>query len=109
MATPTPPHIDVRDLVKIYDSPSAGRLLALDRANLQVAEHEFVCLLGPSGCGKSTILNILSGLDTNYSGQVGVAGGDRSSVIGYVFQEPRLLPWLTVEKNIHFALESIGI
>jgi NitT/TauT family transport system ATP-binding protein len=105
----TTAHIEVRDLVKIYSSSSAGRLLALDHASLQVAENEFVCILGPSGCGKSTILNILSGLDTNYSGQVQVAGGDRGSLVGYVFQEPRLLPWLTLEKNIHFALESVGI
>jgi NitT/TauT family transport system ATP-binding protein len=105
----TTPHINVRDLVKIYGNDATGRLLALDHANLQVAESEFVCILGPSGCGKSTILNILSGLDTSFTGQVEVTGSAHASRIGYVFQEPRLLPWLTIEKNIHFALESLGI
>jgi NitT/TauT family transport system ATP-binding protein len=103
------PRIVVHDLVKVYGSASADELLALDHANLQVAENEFVCILGPSGCGKSTILNILSRLDTDYTGQVEVVGVDRSAHIGYVFQEPRLLPWLTVEQNIHSALKWAGI
>jgi NitT/TauT family transport system ATP-binding protein len=102
------PRIVVRDLVKVYGSSSGDRLVALDHANLQVGENEFVCILGPSGCGKSTILNILSQLDTDFTGQVEVARADRSATIGYIFQEPRLLPWLTVEQNIQFALKSVG-
>src|SRR5215213_3318742 len=102
-------YIDVQDLAKVYTTASAGRLLVLSHTSLRVAQHEFVCILGPSGCGKSTILNILSGLDPAYTGRVRVGGSDRASTVGYVFQEPRLLPWLTIEKNVHFALESAGV
>lgn len=108
--------IAVRDLSKIYRSKAhPDGLLALDRISLAVADHQFVCLLGPSGCGKSTILNVLSGLDQQYAGEVRVAGevvsrsNDHPFRVGYVFQEPRLLPWLTVRGNIEFALESAGV
>lgn len=91
-------------------------LLALDRVNCAVADREFACLLGPSGCGKSTVLNLLGGLDQQYEGQVMINGSllARDGVshpirVGFVFQEPRLLPWLSVRRNIHFALQSVGI
>jgi NitT/TauT family transport system ATP-binding protein len=101
--------IVIQDLVKIYASQGRGELLAVDNANLTVGANEFVCILGPSGCGKSTILNILSGLDTSYRGRADVVGADAGFRIGYVFQDPRLLPWLTVEKNIHHALKWAGL
>ena len=108
--------IAVQGLTKVYQSRShPGGLLAIDGVDLAVADHEFVCLLGPSGCGKSTILNVLSGLDRRYGGAVSVAGrmtsraNDHPYRVGYIFQEPRLLPWLTVRRNIEFALESDGI
>ena len=107
--------IEIANLEKIYQSQvhSAG-LRALDRVSFNVADQEFVCILGPSGCGKSTILNILSGLDTQYGGQIRVGdrplnGGSHGVRIAYVFQEPRLLPWLTVADNVRFALECEGI
>ena len=108
--------IALQGLTKIYRSKAhPDGLLALDRVSLTVADHEFVCLLGPSGCGKSTVLNVLSGLDQDYAGEVRVAGTVVSHDsahpfrLGYVFQEPRLLPWLTVRGNIEFALASVGI
>ena len=108
--------IALQGLSKIYRSRAYPRgLVALDNVSLTVADREFVCLLGPSGCGKTTVLNVLSGLDQHYVGEVRVAGeplarGDAHPFrIGYVFQEPRLLPWLTVRGNIEFALGSVGI
>jgi NitT/TauT family transport system ATP-binding protein len=108
--------IAVRGLTKVYRSRAHPEgLLAVDNIELAVVDHEFVCLLGPSGCGKSTVLNVLSGLDQSYAGEVSVAGRPVSRTsghpyrVGYVFQEPRLLPWLTVRRNIEFALESEGI
>jgi NitT/TauT family transport system ATP-binding protein len=108
--------IEVRGLTKVYHSRShADGLLALDSVDLAVGDHEFVCLLGPSGCGKTTVLNVLSGLDQKYGGEVAVAGmlvarGTRHRFrVGYVFQEPRLLPWLTVRRNVEFALQSEDI
>ena len=108
--------ITLQSLSKVYRSRAYPQgLVALDKVSLTVADREFVCLLGPSGCGKTTVLNVLSGLDEQYSGEVRVAGNSLSRKsahpfrIGYVFQEPRLLPWLTVRRNIEFALESGGI
>jgi sulfonate transport system ATP-binding protein len=83
-----------------------GRLQNQTIANLQLslAEHEFICLVGPSGCGKSTLLNIIAGLDDDFEGEVTLSQRHRKPSIGYVFQNPRLLPWRTVRENILLAL-----
>lgn len=70
---------------------------------LDVPENGFVALFGPSGCGKTTILNLLAGLDTDFDGEIDRRAEDR---IAYVFQEPRLLPWLTVEDNLRLVLDD---
>ncbi len=89
--------------------------MALAGVNTDIKDREFVCILGPSGCGKSTVLNILGGLDDDYEGQILMDGqpmtkGSKDGLrVGYIFQEPRLLPWLTVMGNICFALAAQGI
>ncbi|MGI9437251.1 MAG: ABC transporter ATP-binding protein [Geminicoccaceae bacterium] len=70
---------------------------------LDVPEKGFVALFGPSGCGKTTILNLLAGLDRDFDGDVKRRADARSA---YVFQEPRLLPWLTVEDNLKLVLDN---
>ncbi|MGI9418052.1 MAG: ABC transporter ATP-binding protein [Geminicoccaceae bacterium] len=70
---------------------------------LDVPENGFVALFGPSGCGKTTILNMLAGLDRDFDGEIDRKDSDR---IAYVFQEPRLLPWLTVEDNLKLVLDD---
>lgn len=82
---------------------SFGKLQVLKNLNLEIEKNKVMCLLGPSGCGKSTILNILAGLDSNYSGTI---NGIEEQMISYVFQEARLIPWLTVEENLQYVLES---
>lgn len=86
---------------------SYGTLLLYDDFTLELKEHAVTALIGPSGCGKTTLAQVLSGL-------VPIDSGDRSEFetisISYVFQEPRLLPWLTVRENlalIHNDPESI--
>lgn len=83
-------------------------LLALDDVDLDVAEGEVVGIIGRSGCGKSTLLRLVAGLESPTGGSIRIAGHsvtgpDRSA--GLVFQEPRLMPWLTVERNVGFGLE----
>lgn len=104
--------VEVSQLVKAYDLPNGGSLLALDELSFAIEDKQFVCILGPSGCGKSTLLNIIAGLDVVTDGSVTVAGtryGDhrnsRSPSMAFVFQDSRLLPWLTVEQNLFFAMD----
>jgi len=75
-------------------------------ANLQLSlnSNEFICLVGPSGCGKTTLLNIIAGLDNDYDGEILVGQQHTPPKIGYIFQNPRLLPWRTVRENIELAL-----
>ncbi|MNB73261.1 Aliphatic sulfonates import ATP-binding protein SsuB [compost metagenome] len=80
-----------------------GRTRVLEHVNLEVAKGEFISIIGPSGCGKSTLLKIVAGLDTEIEGNVLLEQQhvDRpSKTRGFIFQEHRLFPWLTVEENI---------
>ncbi|QKS72228.1 ABC transporter ATP-binding protein [Paenalkalicoccus suaedae] len=81
--------------------------LAVNDISFEVKQGEIVGLLGTSGCGKSTLLRAISGLDTGYDGTVRVNGKEKrgtSSELGVIFQEPRLMPWLTVIDNVCFGL-----
>ncbi|BBL74679.1 ABC transporter ATP-binding protein [Methylomagnum ishizawai] len=95
-------HIEIRD--KTYRGHSSGPTLRDLR--LDLASGEFVCLVGPSGCGKTTLLNLLAGLDRDYSGEIRIGAAGTVPRIGYVFQNPRLLPWRTVRENIALALPA---
>lgn len=83
--------------------------VALTDITLQVNPGEIVGLVGTSGCGKSTLLRIIAGLDRPTSGQVSIREQILTAPhpdIGIIFQEPRLMPWLTVRENIRFGLSS---
>jgi NitT/TauT family transport system ATP-binding protein len=77
--------------------------VALEALNLEVCEGEFVSLLGPSGCGKSTALRIIAGLSTASEGLVEWPNG--AGQIGFVFQEPTLMPWANVAGNVQLPLK----
>lgn len=103
----------IEALSKKFPSPSGfGEFTVIESLNLQIARGSFVSLVGPSGCGKSTLLNIIAGIEPHDSGEVRILaqdGANTSARIGYVFQSPRLLNWLTVEDNITFGLEAQSI
>ena len=83
---------------------------ALDDVSLDVEAGEIVALVGGSGCGKTTLLRLVSGLEAPTHGTVSVDGEAIAAphpAVGIVFQEPRLLPWLTVAQNIGFGLEHL--
>ena len=101
------PKVQIKDVKKIYEGRN-GQTIALNGANLDIYDNEFICVVGPSGCGKSTLLNIIAGLHEATSGEVLVdgvkvegTGVDR----GVVFQQYALFPWLTVKKNVMFGLK----
>ena len=101
--------VEIQDLNASYGTDET----VLSGVNMTVQPGEFVCILGPSGCGKSTLLSILSGLKEPDGGTVHI-GGARAGVedgprMGFVFQDPRLLPWRTVSENISFALRSAKV
>jgi NitT/TauT family transport system ATP-binding protein len=79
----------------------APQKLVIENLRLEVPPNGFMALFGPSGCGKSTLLNLVAGLDPDFMGEILLPEPAR---IGYVFQEPRLLPWLTVEDNLRLVL-----
>jgi sulfonate transport system ATP-binding protein len=82
---------------------------ALESVNVEVKPGELLAIVGGSGCGKSTLLRAVSGLDTPSHGRVvldGVTITSPQEKIGIIFQEPRLLPWLTVAQNVGFGLED---
>lgn len=86
-------------------SGKAGERVVIEKLDFAMKCGEFCCLVGPSGCGKTTLLHILAGLDTDYDGQITPFRPHATQAnIGYVFQEPRLLPWRTVRENVELAL-----
>jgi NitT/TauT family transport system ATP-binding protein len=97
--------VSLRAVTKVYD----GGVMALGPLNLDVRKGEFVSLLGPSGCGKSTALRLIAGLGPPTSGSVGVlppSGQARGAhSIGFVFQEPTLMPWTSVRENVRLPLK----
>jgi NitT/TauT family transport system ATP-binding protein len=103
--------ITIDKLTKKFPAPgSADKFVVLHDISLSVDEGKFVSIVGPSGCGKSTLLNVIAGIESYDSGSVTIhPKADRKRAeprIGYVFQSPRLLNWLTVENNLHFVLEA---
>ena len=84
---------------------------ALEGINAEIAPGSFVALLGPSGCGKSTLLRLLAGLEAPTSGEIswGHAGKPAPGEIGYVFQDPTLLPWATAAENAYLPLRLRGV
>lgn len=93
--------LDVRLSGKRYDARTI-----LGHLSLEIGRGEVVSLVGPTGCGKSTLLRILAGLDRDFDGEVvldGTLQRGPSPRIGVIFQEPRLLPWLSVADNIAFS------
>lgn len=90
-------------------SRTFGNSIAVKNIDLHVEQGEIIGLLGTSGCGKSTLLRAISGLDTGYRGEILLNGEEKRGVnesTGFIFQESRLFPWLTVEENVAFGLKE---
>ena len=100
--------IRLQNVDKVY----GNGVVALRGLDLDVREGEFLSLLGPSGCGKSTVLRLVAGLGEVSRGRIewpGAAGRAAQDDIGFVFQEPTLMPWATVWKNVVLPLKLRGV
>src|SRR4051812_47249461 len=99
--------VSVRGVGKVFGSGT----VALDGVDLDVRTGEFLSLLGPSGCGKSTVLRIIAGLIAPSRGSIMWASGESASArdIGFVFQEPTLMPWTNVSGNVSLPLRLAGV
>jgi sulfonate transport system ATP-binding protein len=98
--------LSIRALSKTY----INGVHALADINLDIQQGEIIAIVGGSGCGKSTLLRLIAGLDLPTEGKIVVDGEKIKAphpAIGLIFQEPRLLPWLTVEKNIAFGIDEL--
>lgn len=102
--------VDIHIQHKTYQAKGQNQpATVISDLRLALAAGEFVCLVGPSGCGKTTLLNIVAGLDPQFHGHVHIGHRPgQKPAIGYVFQNPRLLPWRTLRENIELALPAGG-
>lgn len=101
--------LDVDISEKAFDSPTAdGRMTALRGVRFSMRQGQFTSVIGPSGCGKTTLLHLISGLDTRVQGSIAVSGSSPTDkrAIGYMFQSPRLMPWLTVIENVRLVANA---
>lgn len=100
-----PGRLDVRIARKTYRAASGERFDVLRDISFALSGSEVGALVGPSGCGKTTMLRIVAGLDSDFEGAIRRAPAGR---LGMVFQEPRLLPWRTVEDNVRLVAPDIA-
>jgi NitT/TauT family transport system ATP-binding protein len=101
--------IQIENVSKVFQTPQQGRVGALEEISLSVAYGEFLTIVGPSGCGKSTLLKLIAGLTPLSSGRILYQGKEvlgLNTKVGYVPQESKLFPWLTLEENVAFGLDS---
>ncbi|MEB3291254.1 MAG: ABC transporter ATP-binding protein [Leptolyngbya sp.] len=100
-----------RGLINKLSGKTSRDFVAIQDINLEIEPNTFVSIIGPSGCGKSTLLNMIAGLSSISGGEILLnghpitgPGSDR----GMVFQNYALMPWMTVEENLRFAIETVN-
>jgi NitT/TauT family transport system ATP-binding protein len=112
VAAPAPVDVDIDHVSKTF-AGAHGPVAALASIHLEIARGSFVAIIGPSGCGKSTLLRIAAGLETPDQGAVFIRGEDPGHFrargeLGIVFQDPALLPWRSVRRNVALPLQVLG-
>ena len=101
--------IQVENVSKLFRTPNEEAIGALQDISLSIGYGEFVTVVGPSGCGKSTLLKLVAGFSAPSSGRILFQAQEvrgLNTKVGYVPQESKLFPWLTVEENVGFGLDS---
>lgn len=96
--------LELKNISRTFDGKTAVRNISLT-----AKQGEIIGILGTSGCGKSTLLRAISGLDRDYNGEIAINGETSTDIhdtTGFIFQEPRLFPWMTVLENVTFGLKG---
>ncbi len=106
--TQSGPMIDIAGIHKTFVADH-GTVTALEPLTIDVRPGEFIAIVGPSGCGKSTLLRLISGLDHPSGGTIRLDTAGHKRPVGFVFQEPVLLPWKTTLENVRFPLDTAGV
>jgi NitT/TauT family transport system ATP-binding protein len=109
--TTGPPLVSYRDVDKVFGAGSDA-VHAVERVSLDVLEGEFLVFVGPSGCGKTTLMRMTAGLAFPTGGEVCFDGAPVKKIgseVGFVTQENKLFPWMTLVENVAFPLEARGI
>jgi NitT/TauT family transport system ATP-binding protein len=106
--------IEIHDLTKSYSPRRGVTVEAIRRMGLTVTAGEFLAIVGPSGCGKSTLLHLVAGLEQPTSGTVRIGGAAPEELVrrhrlGVAFQDPALLPWLSLEANLALPFKLAGM
>lgn len=86
-------------------------LSVLSNVEFQIEQGEFVCIVGPSGCGKTTLLQMVAGLDKDFEGEISLDGSPpgKGPRVGYMFQSPRLMPWMSVLDNLRLVASKEAV
>lgn len=103
--------LEIKNVEKVFQI-NDEYLQAVEKTNAEIKNGEFISIVGPSGCGKSTLIRMISGLETPSSGEIKLKGNKVTKPtldIGMIFQESRLFPWLSIEKNIEFGISDKSI
>jgi NitT/TauT family transport system ATP-binding protein len=101
--------IQIENVAKLFRTPADETIQALEGIHLTIPHGQFVTVVGPSGCGKSTLLKLIAGFSPPSSGRILCQGEEvrgLNTKVGYVPQESKLFPWLNVEENVGFGLDS---
>lgn len=94
--------------IDIQNKTYPNACVAIQELKFSAAKGEFIAIVGPSGAGKSTLLNVIAGLDLQFSGSVRLGGSELAAsdvTLGFLFQECRLMPWLTVRQNLQLVIK----
>lgn len=104
-----PEKISIKGLSKTFLDHKGNETAAITKLDLTISKGEFVAIVGPSGCGKSTLVRVLGGLDSDFSGEVGLVSDDPAGMLtAIVFQDQSNFPWYTVRQNISYGLRMAG-
>lgn len=101
--------LKIKSIKKIYNNNSGGNVTALDNLSLNISKNEITVLIGPSGCGKTTLLNIISGIEDDFTGTINIPNCKRNDIIlASLSQHYTLFPWRNIINNVAFSLELKG-